>query len=192
MKWNRPWDSSPASKGEDLEEKNSEAEQEEAEVVENSDEEVFVTLQDYEELQNKLEESQQQVLRWQADFENFRRRNQREREEMAVYASADIIAKLLPVLDNFERALAAPGEEASSLRTGVELIYRQQFEILEREGLRVLNPVGEKFDPNLHEAVIRSEVGEGFEDNTVVEVLQKGYMLKEKLLRPAMVKVAIH
>ena len=138
----------------------------------------------------ELLEAQQKVLRWQADFENYRRRMTREREEFASYASQDVLGKLLVILDNLDRALAAAQHDPASIVQGVEMIRRQQLEILGQEGLVVIDPVGDQFDPNFHEAVLRCEADAETESNTIVEVMQKGYLLKDRLLRPALVKIA--
>lgn len=128
--------------------------------------------------------------RLQADFENFRRRTRGEKEELIQFASEGVITKLLPVLDNFERALMAAKEreEGKSYFEGVEMIFRQLFQVLTNEGLEVVDSVGCRFDPNCHEAVMQVDSDEAAKD-TVLEELQKGYRLKGKLIRPSMVKV---
>lgn len=138
-----------------------------------------------EEARNHLE----RLARAQADFENFRRRAQREREELALYANQGLLKDFLPVLDNLERALAA-GEAATaeSLRAGVDLTARQFRTLLEKHGVTPVEAVGQPFDPNVHEAVMQ-EPGD-YEVPTVVLELQKGYKIGDRLLRPAMVKVA--
>ncbi len=137
------------------------------------------------------DELQQRLLRLQADFDNFRRRTQREKEDLAEYASQKLITDLLPTIDNFERALAVPtsSDESKNILQGVQMIHRQLVDQLQREGLTEVNAYQQPFDPNFHEAVLQV-TADGVEDNTVVEVLQKGYLLKQRLLRPAMVKVA--
>lgn len=127
------------------------------------------------------------LQRLQADFENFRRRVTKEKEDFAKYASESLICSMLPILDNFERALASG--ESGNLLTGVEMIFRQFKEVLEKEGLCPINAVDNPFDPNCHEAVMQVETDE-HPDNTVIEEFQKGYLLKDKVIRPAMVKVA--
>ena len=141
-------------------------------------------------LAKQTEEARQQVLRWQADFENFRRRSAKEREDIYTFVAGDLIKKMLPVLDNFDRALAAATVDPASIISGVEMIRKQQYEILVHEGLEEIFPLGEPFDPNFHDAVLRCDADEETEDNTIVEVMQKGFMLKGRLLRPALVKVA--
>lgn len=148
-------------------------------------------LAEIEELRRQLEESHQRLLRVQADYDNFRRRTRQEKEEMAKYASMQLIVQLLPVLDNFDRALAASrqSEDVEALAKGVEMVYRQLFQVLEQEGLKPIEAVGQPFNPEFHEAVMREESGE-HEEDTVIEELQKGYMLKDKVIRPSMVKVS--
>ncbi|MDQ0286455.1 molecular chaperone GrpE [Desulfofundulus luciae] len=131
----------------------------------------------------------QRLARVQADFENYRRRINREREEWFKYASQPLVAELLSVLDNFERALAAREEDPARVVAGVEMIYRQLKEILTREGLSPVPAVNEPFDPAKHEAIMQEET-DAYPDNTVIEELRRGYYFKDRLLRPAMVKVA--
>ena len=143
------------------------------------------------ELLNQLEEAQAKVLRVQADYDNFRRRTQKEKEELAKYASAKLIENILPVVDNFERAIAASAgtNDYESLSKGVDMIFRQFMQSLQNEGLVVMNPVGEPFNPEFHQAIMNVETDE-YEEGIVVEEVQKGYLLKDKVLRPAMVKVS--
>ncbi len=131
------------------------------------------------------------MLRLQADFDNYRRRTQREKEDLAEYASQKLVTSILPIIDNFERAVAvqATGVESKGILQGVQMIQRQMMELLQREGLAEMNAQGQPFDPNFHEAVMQVPA-EGVEDNTVVDVLQKGYCLKDRVIRPAMVRVA--
>jgi molecular chaperone GrpE len=129
-------------------------------------------------------------LRKLAEFENFKKRTEKEKADYFKYALTDLFREILPVLDNFERALgqysAAPSDE---YQQGVLLIYRQLVELLRRRGLREVATSG-VFDPNIHEAVAK-EVTAGAPPNTILEVLQKGYSLHDRLLRPAFVKVAV-
>lgn len=142
-------------------------------------------------LQEKADEYQQRFLRAQADFENFRRRTRLEKEEAAKYRASDLIEQLLPVLDNFERAMASSQEtkDFDALLKGIEIVYRQILQALEQEGLKHIEAEGEPFNPEFHEAVVQvdsEEHGEGI----VVEEIQKGYILKDKVLRASMVKVS--
>jgi molecular chaperone GrpE len=141
-------------------------------------------------LQLEVDRLRELYLRKLADFDNYRKRQEREAEEFRRFANASLIRECLPVLDNLERALAAPGAETSSLRTGVELVLRQFKEVLAKFDVVEVNPQGLPFDPAHHEAIGR-EVREGVAENTVVAVLQRGYLLGEKLLRPALVVVAV-
>jgi len=135
----------------------------------------------------KLRDAQ---LRKLAEFENFRKRTEREKADYFRFALADFVRDLLPVLDNFERALGhTPAAADDEYRLGIELIYRQLAESLKKRGLREVATDG-LFDPNVHEAVAREESAD-VEPNTVLEVLQKGYYLNDRLLRPAFVKVAV-
>ncbi len=142
-------------------------------------------------LRAEVEEQQQRLLRVQADFDNFRRRTQKEKEELGKYASAKLITELLPVIDNFERAIASgeQGADVTSYAKGVEMIFRQLEGVLGTEGLKAMESVGQPFNPEFHQAIMQVETDE-HEEGIVVEEVQKGYMLKDKVLRPAMVKVS--
>jgi molecular chaperone GrpE len=124
-----------------------------------------------------------------ADFDNFRKRSDRERADFARYATANVLRDILPVLDNFDRALEH-AEEGDDFHKGVLMIYKQLFDVLQKNGLRVIEETGVRFDPNIHEGVIREE-DPSVPSHTVTAVLQKGYFLHDRLLRPAMVKVAV-
>ena len=142
--------------------------------------------------QAEKEELRHTLVRRQADFENYRKRIERERLEEAQRSVARLIEALLPVLDAFERALAAHDDPAyEDYRKGFELIYRQLWDAFERQGLNRIEAEGKTFDPHLHHAVERVE-SEDHEDGAVVEVLQPGYRLRDKVLRPATVRVAVH
>jgi len=132
---------------------------------------------------------QDRYLRTLADFENYRKRADREKNEFFRYATAGLIKDLLPVLDNFDRALDH-AEEGDDFHKGVLLIYKQLFDVLQKNGLRTIEEVGAHFDPNIHEAVIREEDA-SVPSHTVTAILQKGYFLHDRLLRPALVKVAV-
>jgi molecular chaperone GrpE len=145
----------------------------------------------YAELVKQADENQQRFLRAQADFDNFRRRTLKEKEELGQYASMKLIGQLLPVVDNFERAVAAASVNGDfeSLAKGVDMIFRQLEQTLEQEGLKAMNVVGEPFNPDFHQAIMQVESDE-HEEGIIVEEVQKGYILKDKVLRPAMVKVS--
>ncbi|BBW95541.1 nucleotide exchange factor GrpE [Geobacillus sp. FSL W8-0032] len=143
------------------------------------------------ELEAKLAEMENRYLRLYADFENFRRRTRQEMEAAEKYRAQSLANDLLPVLDNFERALniEADSEQAKSILQGMEMVYRSLVDALKKEGVEAIEAVGKPFDPHWHQAVMQAEA-EGYEPNTVVEELQKGYRLKDRVLRPAMVKVS--
>lgn len=128
------------------------------------------------------------LARQQAEFENARKRAVREQQEFRDFAAADAMKALLPALDSFERALKVGGEK-SEFRNGMDLIYRQMQDALQKIGLRPIPAKGEPFDPRLHEAVEMVDTTEA-RDNHVLDELQTGYKLKDRLLRPAMVRVA--
>jgi len=142
------------------------------------------------ELQERLEEKENKLLRVQADFENYKRRARLDLEAAEKYRSQRIISDLLPALDNFERALQIDpdNEQTKSLLQGMEMVHRQILEALKNEGVEQIPSVGEQFDPNMHQAVMQVE-DEAYESNAVVEELQKGYKLKDRVIRPSMVKV---
>lgn len=130
------------------------------------------------------------LLRRQAEFENFRKRNEREVQDTYRRARADVLSDLLPALDNFDLALRhAEGADADTLREGIALIHRQLFDVLGRHGLEPVEAAGKLFDPELHEAVA-TEANADVEDQTVLEEFQRGYKLGDRLLRPARVKVS--
>lgn len=141
-------------------------------------------------LSAEASEMRELAQRKQAEFENYRKRMERERMDLARYAGADVVKEVLPVLDNLERALQASGTASEEqLRDGVAIIQRQLQEILTRLGLTEVESEGKPFDPHIHEAVTQVETGEQ-PDGTVLKVFQKGYLFKDRLLRPAMVSVA--
>jgi molecular chaperone GrpE len=129
------------------------------------------------------------LLRRQADFENFRRRVERDRSDFIQFAGMELVGELLPVLDDLERALKAPSTDAEYVR-GVELIYQRFSGVLKKMGLEPIEAIGKPFDPNVHQAVDKVATEEA-EDQTVLDEYQRGYNFKGKLLRPSMVKVAI-
>ena len=132
------------------------------------------------------------LLRLQADFENFRRRSRQEYEQMCLCAGEDLVKKVLPVIDSLERAIEcfSGDQSANSWQDGVNLTLKQFHSILASEGLEAVQALNEPFDPAVHEAVIQEESKE-VETPTVVALMQKGYKYKNKLLRPALVKVAV-
>jgi molecular chaperone GrpE len=132
---------------------------------------------------------QDRLLRARAEFDNARRRGERERSEYLQFAAMDLVKDVLPVLDDFERALKVETADANYAK-GVELIYQRLYETLRKLGLEPIDSVGRPFDPNLHQAVERVETDDA-EDHSVMGEFQRGYNFKGKLLRPAMVRVAV-
>ncbi len=136
-----------------------------------------------------LEECNDRYKRLQADFDNFRRRTRQEKEELSNIVAQNFVLELLPVIDNFERALCSTSfQDADKILSGVEMIYRQLIQVLEKSGMKTVEAVGQIFDPQQHEAVMRVEDAEQ-PDGMIVEELQKGYAVKGKVIRPSMVKV---
>lgn len=141
-----------------------------------------------EKLTGDLQEKKDRLLRLQADFDNFRRRSAKEREEISAVVTQNFCKDMLPLLDNFERAMAAETKDVEAFQKGVEMIFTQLQEVLKKNGLEQIEAVGQKFDPNFHQAVMRVEDPEK-EDDTVAQELQKGYMVKGRVIRPSMVQV---
>jgi len=173
--------------------------QQEAQVVEQetltADEVTTEVNSEIETLKAELEQSQKdvsenadRVKRLQADFDNFRRRTRQEKEELSTFVVQGLIKDLLPLLDNLERAVSVETADETSLREGVSMIYKQFFAALEKNGLESIKAVGEKFDPNFHQAIMRVEDADK-EDDIVAEELQKGYSVHGRVIRPSMVKV---
>jgi molecular chaperone GrpE len=129
------------------------------------------------------------LARLQAEFENSRKRAAREQQEFRDFATADAIKALLPALDSFERALQTPSTQLNEFRNGIELIYKQLQDALNKLGVRPIPAKGERFDPHVHEAIEMVDTTE-VPDHQVMDELQRGYKLKDRLLRPAMVRVA--
>jgi molecular chaperone GrpE len=140
-------------------------------------------------LQRERDALLDRLARQQADFENARKRAARDQQEFREYALTDAIKSLLPILDSFDRALQAANPQAAEFRAGVELIYKQLHDAMSKLGVRPIPAQGERFDPYLHEAIEMVETSEA-QDQHVLEELQRGYRLKDRLLRPAMVRVA--
>lgn len=143
------------------------------------------------EVQRQRDEYYDLLLRKTAEFENYRKRTDRERQNLSEAAAADLIQELLPLVDDLERALSAdPGPEgADAYRRGVELIHRQLLEVLRKRGVRPIEAIGADFDPYYHQAIAHEAV-EGRRDGEIIEEFRRGYLLGDRLLRPSMVKVA--
>ncbi len=144
---------------------------------------------DRDSLASEKADLEDRLLRLRAEFDNYRRRVERERSDFLQFAAADLVGQVLPVLDDFERALKHETADREYAK-GIELIFQRLLETLKKMGLEPLEAAGQKFDPNLHQAVQRVETDEA-EDQTILEEFQKGYNFRGKLLRPAMVKVAV-
>ena len=139
-----------------------------------------------------LQDLRQTLLRRQADFDNYRKRIEKERGEDSKRYTARMVEALIPVIDGFEHALAAHREAAyENYRKGFELIYKQLLDNLTKLGVERVEPVGQHFDPHLHQAVESTETDEA-EDGTILQVYQPGYVFHGRVLRPAMVRVAVH
>ena len=160
----------------------------EAETTAEPQEEVTLAKSELEKLQAAVQEKEERALRLQADFENFRRRTAKEKEELSAVVTQGILKDMLPLLDNFERAMAAEAKDIESFKQGVEMIFKQFGEILVKNGLEHIEVEGAKFDPNYHQAVMRVE-NPDLEDETIAQELQKGYMVKGRVIRPSMVQV---
>ena len=138
----------------------------------------------------QIEDLKRQVLYVQSDFQNYRRRKEDEQKDITRYAKTELIKELLPVIDNFERAMQAAEQSQSfeALIGGVSGTFKQLHTFLQKAGITTIDAIGKEFDPNFHDAIGQVESDE-YEPNTVAEELQKGYMLNDRVLRPALVKV---
>lgn len=141
-------------------------------------------------LRHERDELQDRLLRTAAEFDNYRKRTDRERRELSEAVAGDLIRDLLPVVDDLERAIAAAAQSADpALRSGVELIHRQLLDVLRRRGAEPFESVGRDFDPAWHEA-LASDPADGRRDGEITAEIRRGYRIGSRLLRPAMVKVA--
>ena len=175
-------------------EKEEQHKQDEKELEKPNDEkkELKSKLKDFkknlEESQKQLEAMKDSYQRLAAEFENYKKRTQKEKEAIYVDSVADTIKVILPVIDNFERALSTETDNAQSIKDGMEMIYRQLKDAIKKHGVEEIVSVGEQFDPTLHNAVMHSQDDEK-EENVVVEEFQKGYKIKDRVIRHSMVKV---
>lgn len=172
---------------------------EENEVIEEVQEEMkseastyTVEGEELEQLRKEADENHQRYLRTQADFDNFRRRARQEKEDLAKYASQKLVESLVPIVDNFDRAIQASKDtqDFDGLVKGIDMVFRQFEGVLQTEGVKQIESVGLPFNPEFHQAVLQVESDE-YEEGIVVEELQKGYMLNDRVIRPAMVKVSM-
>ena len=166
--------------------------------IEKSAEETQESDQDISRMQQELEEARSEnsaaadmMLRLAAEMDNYKKRVAKERESLIKFGSQGIVQELLPILDNFERAIESADKlsDFDSFLEGVGMIFKQMYDALERKGVRRIDAVGETFDPNIHEAVLQVASQE-YPENIVVEELQKGYMLHDRVIRPSMVAVS--
>lgn len=165
----------------------------------NSNEEKNNDEGEIEELKNKLKQKEEEAneylemaQRLKAEFENYRRRTEKEKADLVEYGKEQVILDILPVIDNFERALETQYDdngENGSFKEGINLIYKQFKGILEKMGVKEIESLGQMFDPYKHHAVMQEEA-DGKKENEIIEVFQKGYMFNNKVIRPSMVKVA--
>lgn len=142
-----------------------------------------------EELQKQLDEKNDQLLRMAAEYDNFRKRSQREKEALYAECKASVINVLLPVADNFDRIFANPDGTLEDYKKGVEMTFKQFSDVFKSLGIEPFGEVGEEFDPNIHNAVMHTE-DDSVGENTITTVIVKGYKLGDKIIRPAMVAVA--
>ncbi|SFI96956.1 molecular chaperone GrpE [Terrisporobacter glycolicus] len=142
-----------------------------------------------EELEKQVEEKEDKYLRLQAEYSNYMRRTQEEKQTIGIFANEKIITELIPVIDSMERAMDACADKEDDMYKGIELVHKQLIDCLEKFEVEEISALNEDFDPNLHLAVMQENI-EGVEPNKVVMVLQKGYKLNTKVIRPTMVKVS--
>lgn len=148
-----------------------------------------ISLEGLKKLVKEKEEISNQYLRLQADFTNYKKRVEREKENLYSYASEDLLCKLLPISDNFERALENVEDTEDGFYKGMKMIYDQFDKVLKDIGLEEIIALNEKFDPNYHHAALQEECDD-VDEGVVLEVFQKGYIFKDKVIRPSMVKVS--
>ncbi len=180
----------------DIEEQNSDISSEQSNDKEKSDEsevlEESEQLTDLEQLKRENETLKDNALRVQAEFQNFKRRTEKEKTDIYKFANERIILELLGLMDNFDRAIESISKEEESQKSvleGVGMMRKSLYELLQREGVQKIEALGEEFDPNLHHAVMTEEK-EGCDSDIVIEEFQVGYKLGDKVIRPTMVKVS--
>lgn len=165
--------------------------QEENETQITNDEEMALMQKELDDAKTKSEEAINKMMRLAAEFDNYKKRSAREHENIRKYASENIIKEMLPIVDNFERAIESANEsnDFNSFLDGVRLILNQMVNLLGKEGVQQIKSVGEAFNPNIHEAVLHIASDE-YPENIIVQELQKGYILNDRVIRPAMVAVS--
>jgi molecular chaperone GrpE len=147
------------------------------------------TTEEVNPLEKELNDTKEQLLRVTAEYANFRKRSEKEKNESFAYATAKTVGEILPVIDNIERALSNQQEDYEGLKKGVQMTYDGLVATLEKLGVTAYGECGEQFDPNLHNAVMHVE-DDSLEANVITDVFQKGYKINDKVVRPAMVKTA--
>ena len=177
--------------GEKAIEEETESTAEETEETQESDQDITKMQQELEVARSENAAAADMMLRLAAEMDNYKKRVLKERESLIKYGSQGIAQELLPILDNFQRAMesASKSKDFDSLLEGVGMIFKQMNDALERKGISKIDAVGETFDPNVHEAVMHVN-SEEYPENAVIEELQKGYMLHDRVIRPAMVAVS--
>lgn len=165
--------------------------QEENETQITNDEEMALMQKELDDAKTKSEEAINKMMRLAAEFDNYKKRSAREHENIRKYASENIIKEMLPIVDNFERAIESANESSdfNSFLDGIRLILNQMINLLGKEGVQQIKAVGEVFNPNIHEAVLHIASDE-YPENIIVQELQKGYILNDRVIRPAMVAVS--
>ena len=156
-------------------------------------EEIDLLKKEIEEFKKAEDEQIERIKRIQADYENYRKRTLKEQLELIKRANKDLIEKMLPVLDSFDNAIdigIRNGKEDDEFFRGIKMIYDKLMEVLGAEGLKVIDPIGEEFDPHICEATL-TEKSDEFKENQIISVLRKGYMLGDYVIRPAEVKVCV-
>ena len=139
--------------------------------------------------EKELADTKEQLLRITAEYANFRKRSEKEKQDAYVFAKSETIKELLPVIDNLERALASESNDYDSLKKGVEITFNSLVDTLGKLGIEIFGAPGDEFDPNLHNAVMHIE-DDNYKNGEIVDVFQKGYKVNDKIIRPAMVKSA--
>ncbi|MEF9990743.1 MAG: nucleotide exchange factor GrpE [Romboutsia sp.] len=180
-----------SANGFESQEKNEELTQEinKEEVSENDNVTDINSKLEEKKIEDELEETKDQYQRLQAEYANYRRRTQQEKETIGLFANEKIISELVPVIDSMERALDACEDKENTMYKGIDLVHKQLKDTFIKFGVEEIDAQDKEFDPNLHLAVMQESI-DGVEPNTVVMVLQKGYKLGTKILRPTMVKVS--
>lgn len=167
----------------------AQAKEETSKANETEEKEEDVKKEEKDPVQQELDDTKDRLLRLTAEYSNYKRRSEKEKQDAYVYAKSDTIKALLPVIDNLERALANETKDYDALKKGVEMTFDNLTAILETLGVEVFGEPGDIFDPNLHNAVMHVE-DEKLKNGEIVDVFQKGYKIGDKIVRPAMVKSA--